>query len=467
MTKIRENKDRFIMQNPNLSHKQVAELLNFFSSHPEQEGKIKNWNTNIPYETFKKVIRAYNERFLSKTKFGDLKEGVDYEFLTDDDYYSYYVIYTYEASVAFASNNIEPRYYSKVPRWYENADGFSNNLIQDYPEEGEDLYGGAKWCISMNHTRKYWDAYITENKDLEKKMFFIFAIAKNTDDQTPYCKLAICVSVELGGNYIDTIYDASDNSISLDSDISEMVYTAIGEYKEDIDLDKVKVFDYTGKMVDCLTAVDKQLEDYNISKYGKDAVIAFNEALGNPVDKYWTQDAIEEYVDDEVDSMYDLIVDFSSYKSRLSDKIVSFHRAMNDSYLPDVKTVKDFINYIFDENRVFNCNFPFLVVATYLAQYMDYFGFSIIRVNFPKFFKEYKEAWGDHSYKLDYSIKTANYVFTHSNMDRAVLCSELLNFMKNHISEDEFIDSKIFNAFKVIKKSGRIYCFRANLLYAW
>lgn len=163
----------------------------FFSRFPE-EGKKVNWADyeGYTYEDFIEIMLPYQKDYLlPQEKLKDLKEGEDYIFLGTDDWYNYYFVKTFKASYTLASNNVPPKTWSyPLPHWYGE-----HNWINDYPRKEMEtnvrsgsFYGGAKWCISMHHTDKYWNDY-TKNYD------FIFALEKDKK-LTKEKKVAIQVS---------------------------------------------------------------------------------------------------------------------------------------------------------------------------------------------------------------------------------------------------------------------------------
>lgn len=247
MPRFYENKDRFIDKNSNLAPWEKEKFKKFFREHPEQESKIKNWSVNLSPNDFKQIIKSYNERLLPKNTINDLKEGVDYEkiYSSEEDGYDYYYIYTYKASVAFASNNIGLPIWGCEPDWYIGADEYESNVIRDYPEfcreDGRIFTGGAKWCISMNHTSYYWDYYTHENG---KNLAFIFALYTRKDydyNNNYYNKYALCINKSTlfaGRNKRRSsfeIYDGDDDYVETDpkcTDFLNVVNNNIDKLRE-------------------------------------------------------------------------------------------------------------------------------------------------------------------------------------------------------------------------------------------
>ena len=218
------SKDRFIDRNENLTDEQKLEIKQFFKKHPDQDNKIE-WNTSdaLQYKDFFEVMTTFNERFLPKLTLADLKEGEDYDYLGDWNNIKYYLIRNHKASVAFASNNIGPEVWSPLCDWYKNRSltgektSWEENVLYDYPQKldvyGSIIYGGAKWCISINHTDKFWNQY-TEipSTTNEKLVMFIFSI-NNSKNEKQAIQIAFYLNSSIGIK-IDKIYDERDEDIT-------------------------------------------------------------------------------------------------------------------------------------------------------------------------------------------------------------------------------------------------------------
>lgn len=184
-----------ILKHPTLSDEQKEELIEFFKTHNDQHNLI-DWNrfNKMEYAEIRAIIETWERtHLLPQRKLSDLKSGKDYEYLGEEDDYKYYFIYTYEASVAFASNNIGPEVWSPLCDWYIKNEGgeetnWEQNVLYDFPQkelDGGITYGGAKWCISMNHTQRYWKKYRDNDKD------FVFAIRNSSSEKDKRNKYAI------------------------------------------------------------------------------------------------------------------------------------------------------------------------------------------------------------------------------------------------------------------------------------
>ena len=318
MIHFRENKDRFIDKNTLLTDEQKALVKDFFTEHPEQEGKIKNWNYNIPYETFEQVIVNLYNKNTPKKGLSSLREGIDYDILGRDENYTYYAIYTFGASVAFASNNVGKPFWSKVPSWYE-----IDNVRKDYPIkdlQNTDIYGGAKWCISMNHTDKYWVQY--HNAD---KVFFIFAISNDEDVLDIYSKLAI--TLYRGTNIIYNIYTPYDNTLSESSDtyseLKDKVNSIVGKF----DFRKVQAKDYIGELKGILVPYIKtEREKLNITSNTLPIVfnqVAVNKSPSADLDKFLTEKHVTKSM---------LKNDFESVKKICIKGVRDFYKELKDRW---------------------------------------------------------------------------------------------------------------------------------------
>lgn len=181
------DKTRFIIKNELLTEEQKKEILQFFAEHPEQDSKIKDWNSKIPYSVFDKVMYDFDNDFdkLPTWTIDDLEEGVDYDYLGEYIGYNFYFIYTHKASVTFASNNVPPEIWSPLPSWYNKS-----NAKKDYiylRHAGLNCYSGAKWCTAMNHqneNRSFMREYIQDDNQC-----FIYAISIENMAESPKSKV--------------------------------------------------------------------------------------------------------------------------------------------------------------------------------------------------------------------------------------------------------------------------------------
>ena len=359
------NKDRFIDKNPNLSPNQKEEIKRFFHDHREQESQIKQWEKaiNYTYADFMNIICKFNARFTPQLTIDKLKEGEDYDYLGENDDYKFYQIYTYKASVAFASNKIGyPCWHSYLPGWYQNAKGYSENVKRDYPSRviiekdkyGEyevKEYGGACWCISMNHTSRYWNDYTRSDKGSAILISFVFAISKedkqkyyNEDDNGLFNKLAIQLSVEYETKTVtaNTIYLSNDSVIPYTKEAdSKNCDNFIAEHsmrilENDYKLKRINFQEEVKTIVDTIT-------DEFIEKYGADIVSAYNDISSqSPFD---TAFDIGELYEDNVEP------DKWSLKNKLDNikfYITKYYSLIESSYIKNCNSYEDLASYILD-----------------------------------------------------------------------------------------------------------------------
>lgn len=204
---LNENKDRFIDKNPNLTPEQKQQVKDLFKKYPYLESKAGDWqkSSTWTWEDFRKLFdMASQSKTHIKKKAGieGLTEGEDYELIYDDGSVVAYKILNHLASSVIASNRVKPEVWSPIPGWY------SDNPEQDYtPKDPDktsraDLWSGAKWCISMKHTTRYWDNY-TSGEDGKG---FVFVLSED-ETKVPTKKLAF------------TLYGIKDEHRRLDLEI--------------------------------------------------------------------------------------------------------------------------------------------------------------------------------------------------------------------------------------------------------
>lgn len=332
-------KFRFIDRNPNLDEWEMNLIKEFFTAHPEQANFIKNWNNNIPYETFSNIMDNYYNNNTPKDGIDTLSRGWDYDYIGEDGRYDYYAIHHYEASVVFASNNVGKEVWSDVPNWY-NIDNVRNDYPYNYEKsyaEVTPLFGGAKWCISMNHTDKFWNDY-TNSQDL----YFIFAIEKK-DYYNNDCyenKLAISIhKYSFPREDSIKVYDAADDDIDVDSDIMDFLL----ENKEKI----ASIF----KIYLAPTYPDRyEFEDY----YESEEYIAKSDLGDEIVSQYerWCSSPLIKY-DSIIDFCQDENYDNVQFVRFVENCITHYFNYIPDSYLSNVHSKEDLLNYVFDMKKGF------------------------------------------------------------------------------------------------------------------
>ena len=222
MKRLYEKKDHLIRKNPNLTDEQKQEIIELLGKHPSYENKV-DWNKNssLTYEDFLSVLRPL---YINDLDPRGLVEGQDYDILYESEDEVLYFIYTYNASRILASNSIEPELWTKIPFWCgeEEFDGEAHAFGYFDSEHG-DMKPGAKWCISMQTSDKYWNQYSTD-------FHFLFWFRNNPklgDDR----KIAISVSKRTWE--VAELYNGADNKIpraTLPSYITEAIKNGKDKY---------------------------------------------------------------------------------------------------------------------------------------------------------------------------------------------------------------------------------------------
>ena len=221
MTRLYEKKDNLIRKNPNLTEEQKQEIIDLLARHPSSENKI-DWNKNnkLTYEDFLDVLRPL---YINDLDFRGLVKGEDYDLLLDKPKEKLYFIHTYNASKIIASNSVEPKLWTEIPSWCGREEFTDEaHAFGHFDEEYEDMKPGAKWCISIQTSDRYWNNY-------SKDFYFVFWI-RDDESLGDNQKIALCIDKK--NKRIATIYDASDNDISLN--LPQYIVQAIDNYFKDI-----------------------------------------------------------------------------------------------------------------------------------------------------------------------------------------------------------------------------------------
>ena len=217
MRRIYEKKDHLIRRNPNLTDEQKQEIIELLGKHPSYENKI-DWNKrdSLTYEDFLSVLRPL---YINDLDPRGLIEGQDYDILyeSDKDKEVLYSIYTYDASKILASNSVEPKIWTEIPSWCgEEEFNDEAHAFGHFDSEHGDIKPGAKWCISMQTSDRYWNRY-------SEDFHFLFWFRNNhrLEDNR---KIAISVSKRTWE--IAELYNGADNKIpraTLPSYIMEII----------------------------------------------------------------------------------------------------------------------------------------------------------------------------------------------------------------------------------------------------
>ena len=230
MRQLYEKKDHLIMRNPNLTDGEKQEIIELLGKHPSYENRV-DWNksNSLTYEDFLKVLRPL---YINDLDPRGLIEGIDYDILYESDSEALYSIYTYDASRILASNNVAPKMWTKIPDWCGREEFTDEaHAFGHFDSEHGDMKPGAKWCISMQTSTKYWTQYSSD-------FHFLFWF-RNKASLRNSRKIAIGISKR---NWeVALLYNGADNEIrtSLPSYITEAIDKEREVYKEK-ELNRIK-----------------------------------------------------------------------------------------------------------------------------------------------------------------------------------------------------------------------------------
>ena len=223
MIRLYEKKDHLIRKNPNLTDEQKQEIIEVLGKHPSYENKI-DWNrsNSLTYEDFLEVLRPL---YINDLDPRGLVEGIDYDILYESEDEVLYSIYTHDASKILASNAVAPKMWTKIPDWCGEEEFTDEAHAFGYfdPKHGN-MKPGAKWCISMQTSDKYWNQYSPN--------YHFFFWLRNTNKLRNNRKIAIGVSKRTWE--IVLIYNGADNEIKmgLPSYIRKAIKNERETYKE-------------------------------------------------------------------------------------------------------------------------------------------------------------------------------------------------------------------------------------------
>ena len=246
MRQLYEKKDHLIRRNPNLTDEQKQEIIEVLTKHPSYENKI-DWNksNSLTYEDFLEVLRPL---YINDLDPRGLIEGQDYDILYESKDEVLYFVHTYDASKILASNSVEPELWTKIPSWCgEEEKTDEAHAFGHFDSEHGDMKPGAKWCISMQTSTKYWNEY-------SPNFHFLFWF-RNDDSLGDDRKIAIGVSKKTWK--IALLYNGADNRVKMElpSYITEAIDKGKNISKEK-ELNKLKFtlnpqthrYDYNGSL---------------------------------------------------------------------------------------------------------------------------------------------------------------------------------------------------------------------------
>ena len=274
MRRLYEKKDHLIRRNPNLTDEEKQEIIELLGKHPSYENKI-DWNksNSLTYEDFLSVLRPL---YINDLDPRGLIEGEDYNILYESEDEVLYSVYTHNASKILASNAVEPEMWTKIPFWCgEEEFNDEAHAFGHFDSKHGDMKPGAKWCISMQTSDRYWNQYSPD--------FHFFFWFRNNNRLRTNKKIAISV-------YKDTwevaeLYNGADNEIKMElpSYIMKAIDKERKNYKEK-EINKLKSiftfnphtnrYDYDGDL-------DRNILKNFLSEDKDGFIINFGKVTGN------------------------------------------------------------------------------------------------------------------------------------------------------------------------------------------
>ena len=279
MIRLYEKKDHLIRKNPNLTDGQKQEIMDLLAKHPSSENKI-DWtrNSKLTYEDFLDVLRPL---YINDLDFRGLVEGKDYDLLLDKPNEKLYFIHTYNASKIIASNAVEPKIWTKIPSWCGEEEFTDEaHAFGYFDSEHGDMKPGAKWCISMQTSDRYWKKY-------EEDFLFFFWFRDGEYIPDPNKKIAIEIDRDNGKVILK--YNGADTDIN--SELPLYIEELIKEFYSKRDLEKKKdikkqrllkefTLNPSTNRYDCEWSLDTSDLKYLISEDGNGFTINFGVIKG-------------------------------------------------------------------------------------------------------------------------------------------------------------------------------------------
>ena len=182
--------------------------------------------------TYKDFLSVLRPLYINDLDPRGLIEGQDYDILYESKNEVLYSVHTYDASRILASNNVEPEIWTKIPSWCGREEFTDEaHAFGHFDSEHGDMKPGAKWCISMQTSDKYWNQY---NPNFH--FFFWFRNIPRLGDNR---KIAIGVYKSTWG--IALLYNGADNEVNVElpSHITEAIENEKKGFKEK-ELNKLK-----------------------------------------------------------------------------------------------------------------------------------------------------------------------------------------------------------------------------------
>ena len=273
MRKLYEKKDHLIRRNPNLTDGEKQEIIELLGKHPSYENKI-DWNksNSLTYEDFMSVLRPL---YINDLDPRGLVKGEDYDILYESEDEALYSVYTHNASKILASNAVEPKIWTSIPSWCGREEFTDEaHAFGHFDSKHGDMKPGAKWCISMQTSDRYWNQYSPD-------FHFFFWFRNNQLGSNR--KIAISVSKSTWE--IAEIYNGADNEIKMEfpSYIMKAIDKERKNYKEK-EINKLKSiftfnphtnrYDYDGDL-------DRNILKNFLSEDKDGFIINFGKVTGN------------------------------------------------------------------------------------------------------------------------------------------------------------------------------------------
>ena len=224
MKRFYEKKDHLIKRNPNLTDEQKQEIIELLGKHPSYENKI-DWtkNKSLTYEDFLEALRPL---YINDLDPRGLIEGQDYDILYESDDEVLYFVYTYNASKILASNSVEPELWTRIPSWCGDEEFTDEaHAFGHFDSEHKRTKPGAKWCISMQTSDRYWNDY---SPDFQFLFWFRNKVSLRNDR-----KIAISVSKKTWK--VAKLYNGADTEIY--GELPSYIKEAIDD--EEIDINTI------------------------------------------------------------------------------------------------------------------------------------------------------------------------------------------------------------------------------------
>ena len=273
MRRLYEKKDHLIKRNPNLTDEEKQEIIELLGKHPSYENKI-DWNksNSLTYNDFLSVLRPL---YINDLDPRGLIEGEDFDILYESEDEALYSVYTHDASKILASNSVEPKIWTSIPSWCGREEFTDEaHAFGHFDSKHGDMKPGAKWCISMQTSDRYWNQYSPD-------FHFFFWFRNNQLGSNR--KIAISVSKSTWE--IAEIYNGADNEIKmkLPSYIMKAIDKERKNYKEK-EINKLKSiftfnphtnrYDYDGDL-------DRNILKNFLSEDKDGFIINFGKVTGN------------------------------------------------------------------------------------------------------------------------------------------------------------------------------------------